>query len=232
MASSIVMGNEKDNSVSSTQVNITPHFFASAGPRDEPDAALKSQNQTGSVSSAHESGPDWGQWLTENGSRMLLFARQQTRSAQDAEDVLQDALVKLAKKVQEGSFEGGPECWRPFLYTTIRRLAIDLGRKNDRRIKRENKSEADRYSETGGMADPWFHGEGSNTESKALLEQELKKLPAKFSEVIIMKVWGNHTFAQIGEMLGVSLNTVASRYRYGLERLRKALETTRENNDI
>jgi RNA polymerase sigma-70 factor (ECF subfamily) len=65
-----------------------------------------------------------------------------------------------------------------------------------------------------------------------LLENELKKLPAKFSEVIIMKVWGNHTFAEIGEMLGVSLNTVASRYRYGLERLRKALETTRAKNDI
>jgi RNA polymerase sigma-70 factor (ECF subfamily) len=65
-----------------------------------------------------------------------------------------------------------------------------------------------------------------------LLELELKKLPAKFSEVIIMKVWGNHTFAEVGEILGVSLNTVASRYRYGLERLRKALETTRAKDDL
>ncbi|MDG1358629.1 MAG: RNA polymerase sigma factor [Akkermansiaceae bacterium] len=223
--------------MSSTQVNITPHFFASAGPRDQSSASHKVDNvaSTDSVcppASRPVSTPDWGKWLTENGSRMLLFARQQTRNAQDAEDVLQDALIKLAKKVQEGSFEGGPECWRPFLYITIRRLAIDLGRKNDRRVKRENKSEADRYTETGGLADPWFHGDGSNGEAKALLEEELKKLPAKFSEVIIMKVWGNHTFAQIGEMLGVSLNTVASRYRYGLERLRKALETNRASNDI
>jgi len=50
--------------------------------------------------------------------------------------------------------------------------------------------------------------------------------------VIILKVWGNHTFAEIGELLGVSLNTVASRYRYGLDRMRKALETTRLKNDI
>ena len=231
------MGDEKDSSVSSTQVNINPHFFASVEPRNEPEAHVRSSDVRISdterqATPADASKPDWGMWLTENGSRMLLFARQQTRNAQDAEDVLQDALIKLAKKVQEGSFEGGPECWRPFLYTAIRRLAIDLGRKNDRRVKRENKSEADRHSETGGMADPWFHGDASNTESRALLEQELKKLPAKFSEVIIMKVWGNHTFAQIGDMLGVSLNTVASRYRYGLERLRKALETTRAQNDI
>ena len=227
------MNNEKNNSVSSTHVNISPHFFASSGADREPRASHSSDSDTGArAAESKSSTPNWGLWLTENGSRMLLFARQQTRNAQDAEDVLQDALVKLAKKVQEGSFEGGAECWRPFLYTAIRRLAIDLGRKNDRRVKRENKSEADRYSETGGMADPWFNGEGSNGEKKALLEQELKKLPAKFSEVIIMKVWGNHTFAEIGDMLGVSLNTVASRYRYGLERLRNALETSRVNDDI
>ncbi|HBI32512.1 MAG TPA: RNA polymerase subunit sigma-24, partial [Verrucomicrobiales bacterium] len=42
-------------------------------------------------------------WLEEHGSKFLLFARQQTRSIADAEDVLQDALVKLARKVEEGS---------------------------------------------------------------------------------------------------------------------------------
>ena len=47
-----------------------------------------------------------------------------------------------------------------------------------------------------------------------------------------MKIWGEHTFAEIGEILGVSLNTVASRYRYGLERLRKGLEPSRAHNDI
>ena len=43
----------------------------------------------------------WGEWLRENGSRLLLFARQQTRRPEDAEDVLQEALVKLARKVEE-----------------------------------------------------------------------------------------------------------------------------------
>ena len=47
-----------------------------------------------------------------------------------------------------------------------------------------------------------------------------------------MKIWGENTFAQIGEILGVSLNTVASRYRYGLERLRKNLEAARQSEDI
>ena len=174
----------------------------------------------------------WRQWLAENGSRMLLFARQQTRNPQDAEDVLQDALIKLARKVEEGTFDGGQESWKPYLYTAIRRLAIDLGRKNDRRGKREEKSELDRRIYTGEMSDPWFESDASADETRELLEQGIKKLPEKFAEVIILKIWGEHTFAEIGEMLDVSLNTVASRYRYGLERLRKSLDSSRRSNDL
>ena len=163
---------------------------------------------------------------------MLLFARNQTRTAEDAEDVLQDALVKLARKVGEGSFDGGQESWKPYLYTAIRRLAIDLGRKNDRRSKREKKSEGDRHGQTGGLTDPWFESVSSNQETRNLLEEGLKNLPQKFSEVIIMKIWDERTFAEMGEILGVSLNTVASRYRYGLERLRKSLNSSRLHEDI
>jgi RNA polymerase sigma-70 factor (ECF subfamily) len=227
------MAEKEDNSVNIPQANLTQHLLSGAS-----SARLPQTNDGSSVpaagmsSSACGASPDWGQWLLENGARMLLFARQQTRSAEDAEDILQEALVKLARMVDDGSFEGGEESWRPFLYTTIRRLAFDLGRKNDRRVKREQKSEADRQTQTEGLADPWFHSDVTNDETKSLLETALRKLPAKFSEVIILKVWGNHTFAEIGEMLGVSLNTVASRYRYGLERLRRALETPRAKNDI
>ena len=74
-----------------------------------------------------EEGSHWREWLREHGSRLLLFARQQTRRQEDAEDILQEALVKLARKVDHGSFVGGQKAWMPFLYTQIRREAIDLG---------------------------------------------------------------------------------------------------------
>lgn len=200
-------------------------------------AANPVTSNTVSMSTSHSgvmSAPEvpWRKWLAENGARMLLFARQQTRNAQDAEDVFQDALVKLARKVDEGTFDGGQESWKPYLYTAIRRLSIDLGRKNDRRTKREEKSETDRKLQTGGVADPWFESDASNDETKELLEVGIKKLPSKFAEVIVLKIWGEHTFAEIGEMLEVSLNTVASRYRYGLERLRKHLDGARRANDL
>ena len=58
----------------------------------------------------------WREWLGENGPKLLLFARQQTRSMEDAQDVFQDALVKLVEKIRNGEFVGGQDSWLPYLY--------------------------------------------------------------------------------------------------------------------
>jgi hypothetical protein len=42
--------------------------------------------------------------------------------------------------------------------------------------------------------------------------------------VVVLKVWHEHTFEEIGQLLGVSPNTAAGRYRYGLEKLRVCLK--------
>ncbi|MEO1857178.1 MAG: RNA polymerase sigma factor [Rubritalea sp.] len=174
----------------------------------------------------------WAAWLKEHGSKLLLFARHQTRSIADAEDVLQDALVKLSRKVAEGTFDGGQQSWLPYLYTAIRRCAIDLGRKSDRRGKRERKAEIERQYETGGKLDPWFDSDAATEESRDYIEKILKELPTKFSEVIVMKVWGGRTFSEIGEALDISQNTAASRYRYGLEALRRQLSHVRHEGNL
>jgi len=41
--------------------------------------------------------------------------------------------------------------------------------------------------------------------------------------VLVMKIWGGLTFPQIAAALESSVNTVASRYRYALARLREQL---------
>ena len=174
----------------------------------------------------------WRPWLNENGSKLLLFARQQTRSLADAEDVLQEAVVKLARKVEEGTFVGGQESWLPFIYTQIRRESIDLGRKDDRRKRREGAVVDDTKGLGNDIDLPLFEEGEGNGETCRILVEGLKSLPKKFSEVITMKLWGERTFAEIGEALDISLNTAASRYRYGIEALRKQLATARLNGDI
>lgn len=175
---------------------------------------------------------EWREWLEIHGPRLLLFARQQTRSQEDAEDVLQDAIVKLVEKIRSEEFVGGPDAWQPYLFTTIRRLAIDLSRRDDRRRRREDLVGTDEEAIQAESFDPWFESDSSDDETRAQLESKLRELPTKFAEVIIMKIWGERTFAEIGEALGISQNTAASRYRYGLEALKKSLTSARRRGDL
>lgn len=169
----------------------------------------------------------WDEWLRGHAAQLLLFARQQSRSPEDAEDILQDALIRLARKEAAGEFTGGQDAWLSYVFASIRRLAVDYGRKSDRRQKREDQA----YAEEVAMDlcdDPWFSSDAADDELKQFMDSQLKKLPSKFSEVIILKIWGEQTFQQIAETLDISQNTVASRYRYGIDMLRKALRNKKE----
>ena len=56
------------------------------------------------------------------------------------------------------------------------------------------------------------------------LQAVLARLPQQQREVIVMKIYRQKTFIEIARLLGLSQNTVASRYRYGMEKLRTLLE--------
>lgn len=52
----------------------------------------------------------------------------------------------------------------------------------------------------------------------------LAELPVEQREVIVLKIWHEYTFEEIGGLLDTSPNTVAGRYRYGLQKLRGCLK--------
>ncbi len=156
--------------------------------------------------------PLWNDWLEEHGPRLLLFARQQTRCEADAEDVLQSALIKTLQ-VHRGAPD---QRVLSLVYTNIRRCAIDLSRQLDRRKKRET----DHVIEQG-PAVAWF--ELPEDDTARALQVALTKIPDNFREVITLKIWGDQTFDEIGKTLAISPHTAASRYRYGMEALRKSL---------
>ncbi len=56
-----------------------------------------------------------------------------------------------------------------------------------------------------------------------VVREALAELPAEQAEVVVLKVWHELTLAEIGQILDISPNTAASRYRYGLEKLRTIL---------
>ena len=77
--------------------------------------------------------PIWKSWFSRHGAKLLLFARQQSRRPDEAEDLLKKPLFEFGRLYgHTGEVSPG------LVYRAIRRLAIDWAR-IDRRQIRENK---------------------------------------------------------------------------------------------
>lgn len=169
----------------------------------------------------------WRQCYAQMSARLLLYARQILYSGDgglvsEAEDVVQTAFVRFWRR-----YPNAPEEQYGLLFAAVRTAAIDALRRSNRRVYREdlyfkdeNHLREDSAQKEGGA--PWFQ-EGRNLQA-TLIQRALERLPVEQREVVVLKVWGELTFAQISETLQVVPNTVASRYRLAMKALRKELE--------
>lgn len=152
---------------------------------------------------------EWAQWLGRHAPALLLFARQQVGREADAQDLVQEAVVESWRRQSDGA---PPPLG--LVYATIRHRAIDLARRNERRLAREVAAQFD-------SAPCWFDSGVEERERSLLIQKAMTNLPEIYRNVVTLKVWGGLTFSEIGETLEIPANTAASRYRYGLIELRK-----------
>jgi RNA polymerase sigma-70 factor (ECF subfamily) len=154
----------------------------------------------------------WRPWLARHGPALVLYARQWSSGTQDAEDAVQDGFVRFwrARSRARGDVA--------YLYACVRSAAIDRAR-SDRSRRRRETQEAE---ESCGCFDP------AQVELAAQVEAALTQLPPEQREIVVMKIWGGLTFAQMATALRISPNTAASRYRYALEHLEANLSRSCE----
>ena len=150
--------------------------------------------------------PGWCEALyREKAPELILYGRALGLSHSEAEDVLQDTFIALVQR-RDPPAKPVHYCLRSF-----RNRALNYRRTLWRRLSREWESRR------------WFErGEGEDPAERAAM-QELARLPQEQREVIVLKIWHEYTFEEIGELLSVSPNTAAGRYRYGLQKLRVSL---------
>lgn len=55
------------------------------------------------------------------------------------------------------------------------------------------------------------------------INRALSRLPKEQREVVVLRIWHEYGFREIGEALGVSKDTAASRWRYGIKKLKEVL---------
>ena len=133
-------------------------------------------------------------------------------SKHDAEDVLQTVFVRIVQKRHRLAKARRPDA---YVYRIARNEALRLigRRKKGRTIE--------------AVYEPWLIVSEDKPALNDLAEQlqaALARLPQPQREVIVMKIYRQKTFLEISRLLGLSQNTVASRYRYGMEKLRTRLE--------
>lgn len=158
------------------------------------------------------------------------FAFRQLRIPQMAEDVVQEAFVRVVQSASDFKHEARFLTW---VYTIVRNLCIDNLRKHAlRRHPSLDESRGDEGGPTLGehTADPNASTERAATgsELKERIVAAVDKLPDDQREVFLMREVSNLPFKEIAEITGVPENTVKSRMRYALERLQEALSEYEE----
>jgi len=68
-----------------------------------------------------------------------------------------------------------------------------------------------------------IEGRSDRSDERLTIEKALRDLPAEQREVVHLKVFEGMSFQEIAELTYESINTVASRYRYAIEKLRASL---------
>lgn len=154
-----------------------------------------------------------GQLFDLTAARLVRYAETISGRREDAEDALQAAMIKLAQH---------PECLaaadQPWAYFVkmVRNETLKLVQ------SRRSRSRVVELLRTWASSPRnWFLPDDDWREQ---VQAAVRRLPSEQAEVVVLKIWEELTFAEIAEIQGESPNTVASRYRYALEKLSRSLQ--------
>jgi RNA polymerase sigma-70 factor (ECF subfamily) len=151
--------------------------------------------------------PAWCERLyNAKAAELILYGRALGLSHAEAEDVVQETFLMLLQK------ETAPDNPTHYCIRSFRNRVLNYRRSFWRRVAREFESQR------------WFERSADESPAERKAMRCLADLPVEQREVIVLKLWHDLTFEEIGGLLELSPNTAAGRYRYGLEKLRSRLK--------
>ena len=146
----------------------------------------------------------------QHGPALVAYARSFVTDAAAAEDVVHQVFLRLL------SVEiAMPDAPVAYVYCAIRNAALNARRNGQRDAPLDSNSTV-------------FERRDGNREAALTLQRALEELPEEQREVVVMRVWSGMTLEEVAAASGAPLNTVASRYRYALDKLREKLRPYRK----
>jgi RNA polymerase sigma-70 factor (ECF subfamily) len=143
-----------------------------------------------------------------HGAPLAAYARSRGLDFASAEDIVQQLFVKLL-----GGHAVPTHSLLAYLYRAVRNASLNL--------RRDRGHEVELHEE-----EMWFtHATTSRAETLSV-QDALRDLPEEQRETVFLKIWSGLTLQEIADATETPLNTVASRYRYALGKLRERLITS------
>lgn len=142
---------------------------------------------------------------------LLQYACYRLGNMEDAEDAVQDVFVKMHQQLNEINKE--IKNLSAYLYRTMANLCIS----RQREAKRIPTVPLDRQPEPIEAENEDFEQEYQR------ICRLLSEIPDEQAEVIRLRYYGDKSFQEIADILGIPLTTAKSRFTYGLEKIKRGM---------
>ena len=157
------------------------------------------------------------------------FIHRQVGNEATAEDLLQEVFLRVIRGATSYKREAKFTTW---VYTIARNICVDQARraKHRRAASLDQPLRGGDGEQKGTMGDrvpgtnPAVDRQVIGKELKGRIQQAIAKLNEEQREVFLLREYQNLPFKEIADIVGCPENTVKSRMRYALEKLRVELE--------
>jgi RNA polymerase sigma-70 factor, ECF subfamily len=188
--------------------------------RDEADEVLMLAYQRGDVRAFEI-------LLTRHRRPVFNFILRYVGLRETAEDLLQETFLRVIKGAETYQRQAKFTTW---LYTIARNLCVDQSRRAKHRKAQSLDAPLNSSADAGTLLDVLPAGgiasdrQTVNKELLVRMEAAISRLVEEQREVFLMREFLDMPFKEIAEVVGVPENTVKSRMRYALEKLRLELD--------
>ena len=164
--------------------------------------------------------------LMRHKDKIYRFIVMKVRDGALAEDIFQDAFIKIIKTLKAGNYNEEGK-FLPWAMRIAHNLVIDYFRKaNKVKMISESSSQRDDFN--------IFHTLSQDDENafESMTREELEgqmvglidHLPESQRDILIMRIFKEMSFKDIAELEDISINTALGRMRYALINLRKLID--------
>lgn len=160
--------------------------------------------------------------INRHQEKMFTAIYMLVRNREMAEDILQDAFLKIITTLKSGKYneEGKFIQWAMRI---SRNLVIDHFRKN-KKMPMVTDSEGNDVFGYINIPSPNQEDMMVRSEKEQKVRRLIEELPAEQREVLVLRHYAELSFKEISDLTNVSINTALGRMRYALNNLRKLIE--------